>query len=858
MAAVPSWSTRLAAMSGPPLPDMDDGSSDGSYTSDSDGERLDLNTDLIGVRRATKDLNIVNRYRPHWGCSEAFREAYQNWRDGILRSFSLDLSSFHPTYTDTKRVILIETRHPETKELMGFIRFQYDKDGYCVGGLKMANFKATLKYRNLGTGGTTKANDKTQTGQHGDGLKLSALVFRRNNYNFHYESDGFKWRFLYKKGSLSCSLTRMSDKSISKMALKARAQPRTSVAHPCEDVCLVIGAPGVARNIQGFKIRVDRPHVDTFKEWLTVTLDIDPPKDMIRTRQGDLIRDPKYQASMYLRGLLLPSGGVSGKNYQYGYNFIDGTTSSDRDMLVGACDESEGILSIWTAAIRTDKSTDSEIAFDYTNLLLNSINRKGDVMLRNDDFCFEGDIARKVWEKMLSINEDDQGRKPFYYSATEGKDEVHVIEQSLRKNPVPINGELWKMLSRYFICKTPAEELLHRFKSAQVVVLPDDTFAAHVNRMLRCLLQSHPVTRHMELTFVDGEHLDIDTGFFATTWKVHNKWLTWEGAHEHVYCDEDQREGSNMFLCDHAVLRLWDIMISQLIATGDYPRISIDEGLLKSLANKRLLQMPRSVQCSPTERKGELIITWETADLYQNRNEPSSPAVAGGVIFAGLDPDASYFAHVSRESEGAFIALPSNTAKPLHSDLVSQTGPEPGPELVLATIEETPPACANTTEDLINYQPVHVGDDDEDMGDDSGIYAPSIRSHSQSPLRAVSSALPSLVPEQQPVRKPPTKEDLTVRSKAESYTLGSKIQHKSLDWGGSFPGSHDFYRSLDAPDQEIFILKPKGDAKKTARKRPLAGEEAQNGSKKSRTAKASNRVAHTEDTPIPDPSLGRP
>lgn len=66
-------------MSGPPLPDMDDGSSDGSYTSDSDGERLDLNTDLIGVRRATKDLNIVNRYRPHWGCSEAFREAYQNW-----------------------------------------------------------------------------------------------------------------------------------------------------------------------------------------------------------------------------------------------------------------------------------------------------------------------------------------------------------------------------------------------------------------------------------------------------------------------------------------------------------------------------------------------------------------------------------------------------------------------------------------------------------------------------------------------------------------------------------------------------------------------------------------------------------
>ena len=66
-------------MSGLPLLDIEDGSIDGSYSSDSDGERLDLNTDLIGVRRATKDLNIVNKCKPRWGCKEAFREAYQNW-----------------------------------------------------------------------------------------------------------------------------------------------------------------------------------------------------------------------------------------------------------------------------------------------------------------------------------------------------------------------------------------------------------------------------------------------------------------------------------------------------------------------------------------------------------------------------------------------------------------------------------------------------------------------------------------------------------------------------------------------------------------------------------------------------------
>ena len=64
---------------------------------------------------------------------------------------------------------------------------------------------------------------------------------------------------------------------------------------------------------------------------------------MIRTSHGDLIRDPRYQSPMYLKGLRLPSGGMSGRNYAYGYNFIRGSTISDRDVLFGEGDESEGI-----------------------------------------------------------------------------------------------------------------------------------------------------------------------------------------------------------------------------------------------------------------------------------------------------------------------------------------------------------------------------------------------------------------------------------------------------------------------------------------------------------------------------------
>ena len=153
-----------------------------------------------------------------------------------------------------------------------------------------------------------------------------------------------------------------------------------------------------------------------------VTLDINPPGKMIRTSHGGLIRDPRFQSHMYLKGLRLPSGGMSGKNYAYGYNFIKGSTTSDRDVLSGEGDESEGIKAIWAEAMRTDDSSDTEITADYTTLLLNSINKKGDVMLRDDEHSLDEDIANKVWTRMLSINKDAEGRQAFYYSASEGKD----------------------------------------------------------------------------------------------------------------------------------------------------------------------------------------------------------------------------------------------------------------------------------------------------------------------------------------------------------------------------------------------------------------------------------------------------
>jgi hypothetical protein len=337
----------------------------------------------------------------------------------MLKSYRINLFQFRTEITEVKRVILIKAINMNTDELIGFIRFQYDKDGNSVGGLKVANFNVTLPFSSLGTGATSKATDSGQNGQHGEGMKLSALVFRRNNFNFRIESGEFKWNFIFKKGELACGLKRMGAKTLADLKQKEKGQPRTDTARPWLDVCVVIGAPGNTRTVNGLKTRGKPVNLSDFRKMLKVTLDVDPPSKMIRTPQGSLIRDSTYQGMMYLRGLLLPSGGMSGKQYTYGYDFVDGSTTRDRDTLAGSGEESKRIAEIWAFAIRGDDSDDHEITTEYTNLLLNHLNKKGDAVLSNDINPLAEDIARKVWNKMQNMNHNQQGRPAFYHKCLE-------------------------------------------------------------------------------------------------------------------------------------------------------------------------------------------------------------------------------------------------------------------------------------------------------------------------------------------------------------------------------------------------------------------------------------------------------
>ncbi|KAF1944274.1 hypothetical protein EJ02DRAFT_510403 [Clathrospora elynae] len=361
----PQWHPAVSR----PSATMDDDGSDSDEYSENEESRLSLATSLKHIPNWT--IKYFN-YNTISGIG-AVRKLSANHirtdrRDGISKSFELEQSQFRPTYTEVKRVMLIAVPKPATSEPLGFIRFKHDKDGYCVGGLKLVNFNAILAYRTLGTGATTKARDAGQTGQHGEGMKLSELVFRSSKLTI---------------SALRAVGSSGSDKILKKMVQKASTQPRTPVAHPKKDFFLVIGAPGAARTIEDDK-------------WRKVPLDIIPPATIVHVSQGGLIRDLIYKARMYLLGLRLPSGGTRGKDYIYGYNFNDGSTTRDRNSLARSGEEITRIAAIWAAAIRVDDSQDSDVTAEYTSLLLKSLNKKGDALLGSDDNCLPEEVAKKI------------------------------------------------------------------------------------------------------------------------------------------------------------------------------------------------------------------------------------------------------------------------------------------------------------------------------------------------------------------------------------------------------------------------------------------------------------------------------
>jgi len=236
-----------------------------------------------------------------------------------------------------------------------------------MGTIEITNRRATLQPFHLNLGGSSKVEDKTQAGEHGDGLKVALITMTRcpQNYRIRCQSGGFSWNFNFtKKGNMVARLTRMTSRKIKEVRRHAAEQVSNSLlplaADPKRDVQFVIGERSRRRDEKGKRRDCAQVSREDFDKWTMAALflhDI-PAGNLVVSKKdeiqiGHLVLDPRFRGNIYLKGLLLQestpdqSASMSGKELKFGYNFVSGQTNRDRQVMSSAREESRAMLHIW-------------------------------------------------------------------------------------------------------------------------------------------------------------------------------------------------------------------------------------------------------------------------------------------------------------------------------------------------------------------------------------------------------------------------------------------------------------------------------------------------------------------------------
>lgn len=340
-----------------------------------------------------------------------------------MRSFNIAERDFKVECTESPNEKFYAVYHPrkKMKRLLGYMRFSYD--AMKLGSLEITNFKASLQRRHLGIGGTTKADDIQQMGQYGEGLKLSALVNRRHphNYSFTIHSSGCKWFFGWNSDKkLICKIQRIPRAHLTEQKELAAEQdeqgkPRQAQGRDWEDVSVFIGEPRRCRSLKGEVITTSKVPLEEFEKWLSMTIDINGPTDVVRTKYGDLILDPKFENKIYIHGLQLPNGSKSGKKFKFGYNLLYAATGRDRDTTADADEEAGEISEIWDSVLTEETKIEDprQCLAKYTVLLREHFHNAADVF--NIEKHIDEEVTHLVWEEMLK--EKKNGRPVFFYEA---------------------------------------------------------------------------------------------------------------------------------------------------------------------------------------------------------------------------------------------------------------------------------------------------------------------------------------------------------------------------------------------------------------------------------------------------------
>ncbi|KAI1857623.1 uncharacterized protein JN550_013135 [Neoarthrinium moseri] len=430
----------------------------------------------------TLHTNMRSTYSAKWEPWEAFRELVQNWRDGIIKSFNLDETKFRVEREEKFDGSTINILYKASSasdfwplpECLGYIRFVAE-GATAAGVVEIVNRRATIQPFHFDLGGTTKSDDKTLAGEHGDGLKVALLVLLRKpqGYAISCISGGFIWTFKFDNhDKLVVELQRMSSRQIESNLRKANANCDKDLVPfapmPYEDVAFGIGSSD-SDDIRPSLFRVSRV---AFDGWTKVARFLHGPQScgQITVSEGDLITDSAFRGNIYLKGLLLKtskkgdlrdedSASITGKPLKFGYNFANGAMNRDRQSLATAGEEGVAIRSIWNQVLFLKP----DIAKELHDML-------------NSKFPLYADVAWSTQHSLPLIIKNILGRYLFtaphdrrwYYTASEESQNRRLLKmiQGLGREGFLLENTYWRLLSDNGLVRTAAEEQQRRFLQA--------------------------------------------------------------------------------------------------------------------------------------------------------------------------------------------------------------------------------------------------------------------------------------------------------------------------------------------------------------------------------------------------------
>ena len=137
---------------------------------------------------------ISKNYIDDWKPKDALREVLQNQYDGINSKIGKSNVRVIPKQADRINAFEFEFRHKDTNELYGEINYNPDENYkelqvWNIGSLESADLLLGCQKHEEG-----KLN-KEIIGRFGEGMKLAALTFLKNNIYYKIITSGQEWRF---------------------------------------------------------------------------------------------------------------------------------------------------------------------------------------------------------------------------------------------------------------------------------------------------------------------------------------------------------------------------------------------------------------------------------------------------------------------------------------------------------------------------------------------------------------------------------------------------------------------------------------------------------------------------------------